>query len=98
MHTTRSSDRFENVAQFSMKATGYTFSFALLAALITAWIITGPIFQLGDQIAYRVKQKANRRKLKRRVGIKEIGLGTIPVEIQSGFGALGILAVKPFPC
>jgi hypothetical protein len=50
MKLTRNSDIFGNFVQFNRQVTGHPFSFALFAAFISAWAITGPNLNLGGRV------------------------------------------------
>jgi hypothetical protein len=56
----------KNFMQFGMKATAHMFSYGLLVLLMGAWIFTGPVLRLLDDIIYAAKQFTGRGKTKGR--------------------------------
>jgi hypothetical protein len=62
------SDWFEKAARLGMSTVGRVLAFVLIAALITAWILTSPVFQLGDRFARDEKPKVRRPKSQIRIG------------------------------
>ncbi len=59
-------DPGENFMQFGMKTTAHAFSHILLLLLVGAWIITGPVLSLLDDITYAAKQFTDSEKAKGR--------------------------------
>jgi hypothetical protein len=43
-----------------VKVIGHTLTFALLAGLVAGLLITGPIFESGDQITRRARRKLSK--------------------------------------
>lgn len=41
----------QKIARFSIQAIGYVVTMGLVVVLVLVWVLTGPLFQLGQQIA-----------------------------------------------
>ncbi len=48
MRPTKSSSRFTNFAKATSRATGRPSAFLAAAAIIAAWVVTGPLFRFSD--------------------------------------------------
>lgn len=79
MNIFQNSDVLPKLVQFSFQAVGYFFTAGLVAILILAWVLTEPLFQLVEKVAYRGKLK--NEALKMEIMNKGIGMALLVVGI-----------------